>query len=892
MEALFIKIVNMSIAASWLILVVMVLRLLLKKAPKAISCVLWGMVALRLILPFSFESVMSLIPSAETVPEQTVNQVTLTEINSGFTVIDTPVNEYLTSYNEELIDCTVIPQGETVNSTLGTLSVIWLSGICALLLYSFISYGVLRYRVRASINIKDNIYVCDDINSPFILGTLKPRIYVPSGLTEQQMHHVISHENAHIKRLDFLWKPLGFTLLAVHWFNPLVWGGYVLLCRDIEFACDEKVIKQMHDGEVKEYSKTLLYCSVPRKMILACPVAFGEVGVKQRIKTVLSYKKPVFWVILAAVIICIATAVFFLTNPPSDKVNDGGGASGVDSEETNERLSSDKIYVNRAADEESIGLQFRVGDRIRIYYDGIIQELYPAIIPGVKRIVLVDNELTNLYFKTESVKAVTVSDKNDGIYVNAANAGGVALGEAPIFLFDSYTKLKNMIDAYASSDDAEGKDALLKQFNTDYFKENKVILVYVAESSHVVNRVSRVYKVDEGLYVDFNQMYLDTDMPLTIACKLVAVGIEKSIFDGVGSYHAKPEIDEELLQEASVKEIAKAGSIPYAWKTYGLDGNYNRDVVKRAEKNLLTQKGPYVYRFDHASQLHSVGQLFGGIPGYPTPKASWYGLYDEQYFQTKSLFVVYISSGSGSFSYEIAGLEMDKDGLTELTFVSNIPETFTDDMRYYLIAIEVEKSDLTGFSGLKVKQIERKERKEQMNIVSIKAPDGIEDIPYHRSYSVQATGRLGKDEDIFTKAANKDSLDNTDAVHLPIHIARNKTEFDALMEQYRGVATVELPAGVLNSLYYGTGNKTVALIFIQPGMAEKTEYNLAAARIKDGKLVFALVDDGWHNGKVDLGNKSFGWIIAVNVLESDLAAANGFDAVVCQSAEEYNSYFG
>ena len=296
----------MSISASWLVLAVLLLRLLFRKAPKWISCLLWSIVALRLVMPFSFESVLSLIPSAEVIPQDIVNTQT-PAIYSGIPAVNSTVNPLFTQY--------LTPGDHTLETVLFYVSVVWLAGVAVMLLYSMISYWRLCRRVQASIRIQNNIYVCDHVESPFILGSLFPRIYIPSGINGEILQYVLAHENAHLKRLDHWWKPFGFLLLTVYWFNPLLWLAYILLCRDIECACDEKVIAQMDSTGKKAYSEALVECSVHRRLIMACPVAFGEVGVKTRIKSILGYKKPAFWIILAAAVVCTATAVCFLTNP-------------------------------------------------------------------------------------------------------------------------------------------------------------------------------------------------------------------------------------------------------------------------------------------------------------------------------------------------------------------------------------------------------------------------------------------------------------------------------------------------------------------------------------------------------------------------------------------------
>ncbi|HBD30594.1 MAG TPA: hypothetical protein DC027_02950, partial [Oscillibacter sp.] len=207
----------------------------------------------------------------------------------------------------------------------------WLIGLGAMLLYALVSYLRLRRRVSVSLHIQDNIYLCDAISSPFILGVVKPRIYLPSGLDEVQQQNVLSHERAHLARRDHWWKPLGFALLAVYWFNPVLWLAYTLLCRDIELACDERVIRTMDESAVKTYSTVLLACSMPRKAVITCPLAFGEVGVKERVKNALHYKKPAFWVVAASVAVCVVVAVCFLTNPPTD--TDAAGLVGFHREQ-------------------------------------------------------------------------------------------------------------------------------------------------------------------------------------------------------------------------------------------------------------------------------------------------------------------------------------------------------------------------------------------------------------------------------------------------------------------------------------------------------------------------------------------------------------------------------
>ena len=311
MAAVFLKLLNLSISASWLVLAVLVLRLGSKRSPKWMNVLLWGIVALRLVLPFSIESALSLIPSAETVSPAAVQFAPAPTITSGVSVIDNAVNPSLSEH------FAAVP-GMSVNPLYVWTEIagwVWLIGLGAMLLYALVSYLRLRRRVSVSLPIQENIYLCDGISSPFILGIVKPRIYLPSGLDEVQRQNVLAHERAHLARYDHWWKLLGFVLLAVYWFNPLLWLAYALLCRDIELACDERVIRTMDASAVKTYSTVLLACSMPHKAVISCPLAFGEVGVKERVRNALHYKKPAFWIVAASAIVCIAVAVCFLTNP-------------------------------------------------------------------------------------------------------------------------------------------------------------------------------------------------------------------------------------------------------------------------------------------------------------------------------------------------------------------------------------------------------------------------------------------------------------------------------------------------------------------------------------------------------------------------------------------------
>lgn len=313
MDDVFLKIMNLSISASWLILAVLVLRVVLKKAPKWVMPLLWGVVALRLVCLFSIESALSLIPSAETIPSEIVTETREPVLYEQAT-LDIVTNPTLPSAAEGPVG--VSRQQAQVDFNI--YSVLWLAGMAALLVHALVSAGKLKKKLATAILLRDNIYESEFVDSPFVFGVIKPKIYLPMHMDEGTAAYVIAHEHAHLARRDHWWKVLGYLVLALHWFNPLVWVAYILFCRDIELACDEKVVKGLDGAARADYSQALLSCAAPGRAVAACPLAFGEGNIKTRVKSALHYKKPAFWVAAAAVLAVVIMAVCFLTNPRSD----------------------------------------------------------------------------------------------------------------------------------------------------------------------------------------------------------------------------------------------------------------------------------------------------------------------------------------------------------------------------------------------------------------------------------------------------------------------------------------------------------------------------------------------------------------------------------------------
>ena len=359
MDVVMIKLLNMSITAMWLILAVIILRAILKKAPKNINLIMWALVGFRLVCPFNFESMFSLIPTAETIPGN-IQATSSPSINTGIDAINEIVNPAISELSEMPYSIGYNP----IDMLLKISFLVWVAGIAVMLVYSAVSYLKLHRMVRASIRYNDNIYLCDNIKSPFILGIIRPRIYLPSDINANQINPVIAHEKAHIRRFDHILKPLGFAVMSIHWFNPLVWIAYSLFCRDIEYACDEKVIKDMESEEKKTYSEALLSLSISKRNLAVCPLAFGEISVKNRIRSVLSYKKPTLWIIIISVIALAGVSIGFMTTPKNNSID---GYHYIDKYFYQDIIGEDR------ANTELRDYRYRIGDDMiitRFYGDG------------------------------------------------------------------------------------------------------------------------------------------------------------------------------------------------------------------------------------------------------------------------------------------------------------------------------------------------------------------------------------------------------------------------------------------------------------------------------------------------------------------------------------------
>ena len=439
MDAAFLQVLNMSLTAGYAVLLVLAARLFLKKAPKIFSYALWSVVLFRLLCPFSFESLFSLLfINANPIPGN-IMYAEVPQINTGINLVDNAANPILSAQ-------TTLP-GASVNPMqiwAFTGSMIWLAGIAVLLIYSLVSLLRLRANLVGAVRWRDNIYLADHIASPFVMGVICPKIYLPSKLSEREQDYIILHEQMHIRRFDHIIKIVAFLVLTVHWFNPLVWLAFILCVKDMEMSCDESVIKHMDTDIRKEYSASLLSLAAGRKIVAGIPLAFGEGDTKSRIKNVLNYKKPAFWIIVAALVVVLAVCVGLATNPRNNsQLNAGSSISLSIKLPTNPRNNGqpqDKdVYMNIAN-----GILEKQQDELsEEYYRGALADLDND---GQEEFILIYLDRDSEYYQLYTYKSRAPVLLRQGVlfvHVGAAK-GGLKLvhyeGEQNICIWRSNTE--------------------------------------------------------------------------------------------------------------------------------------------------------------------------------------------------------------------------------------------------------------------------------------------------------------------------------------------------------------------------------------------------------------------------------------------------------------------
>ncbi len=353
MNSLFLTVLNMSLTGSFAIVAVILLRFCLKRVPKIFSYALWLIVLFRLVCPISFESVISILPKySEIIPQDIIYQQA-PQVQSIVPLNDSTVNQVLPN--------SVTTSG--INSMQIVLllgEVVWILGIAILMLYSLFSIYKLNHQLKDAIYIKDNIYLAEHLRTPFVLGVMNPKIFIPTNLDEGDAAYILKHEQTHIKRHDPLIKIVSFLVLCIHWFNPLVWVAFILMTKDMEMSCDEAVIREMGAGIKKEYLTTLLAMGKGHSIIGGAPLAFGEGEIKERIKNILNYKRPAFWGTVCLIAAVIVVAIALISNPQMNRLpDDTEEKMEVELVETNQT----KINQTVVAESEDIPL-YKVMDRI------------------------------------------------------------------------------------------------------------------------------------------------------------------------------------------------------------------------------------------------------------------------------------------------------------------------------------------------------------------------------------------------------------------------------------------------------------------------------------------------------------------------------------------------
>ena len=702
MTEFFLTIVNMSISASWIVLAVLLLRLVLKKAPKWITVALWGIVAVRLICPFSIESALSLIPSAETISPEIMMDAT-PEIQTGITFINSAVNPVIT----QSFSPAPLSSANPLQIWIPVASIFWVAGMIVMLFYTAISYWRVKRKIGTAVLLQDNIFQSENVVSPFVLGIIKPKIYLPFQISGQDMAHVIAHENAHIRRKDHWWKPFGFLLLSIHWFNPLMWLGYVLLCRDIELACDEKVIKEMDTEQKADYSQALLTCSVNRRMIAACPLAFGEVSVKNRIKSVLNYKKPAFWIIIFAVILCATVAIGFLTNPVSKSVFDSRF-------ETGKCLYSDVVSEKQETEENDLeftvtadGVVYKSFDNSHIEQLGALKptdftanELKQMLKQQGKTINLgsiknayeiSDGSLSNVFFKKRNGTVYWVSFFSDGNIMSVFKLKRIGSHNtfSKSLPADLHTFIEEQILEHHRGGYKSGEFSCTDFQVLGTKKEDNCTTVYLwvlyqeysndngliedVAGAHIPTVITvrpgfpyelvEYWEPRDGMYYpeDIHSkfpIYLwgrATDSQRYIkkqqeACDAKAAEYFSSVSDSDNPNESENNTENFIISTALSYANWSEGSTIYV-------GGLNRDKMYMSSVQHLP-----IYKFDtlqelerfkeHYGQYHTMDQGYNEVPSFNEVTAN----YNEAFFADHSLILVYVGANNSTHRFGVHGI--------------------------------------------------------------------------------------------------------------------------------------------------------------------------------------------------------------------------------------------
>ncbi len=680
---IFLWFFNRAVAASWLILAVVVLRLLLKKAPKWITCALWGICALRLVLPFSLQSVLSLIPSAQTVvPESIYTQSP--QIDSGIPAIDNNVNEYFVQGTMPIVPDsapeTIITNEPTAAFNLvSVLFIVWVIGILALLIYAVVSYVKLKRCVKGASMLEKGVFESAGVSSPFILGIFNPKIYLPLNMDEETKTYVLSHERAHLSRGDHILKLLGFVILSLYWFSPLVWVAYILFCRDIELACDEKVVSKLEKNSRADYAQALLSCATQKRTFSACPIAFGEVSIKDRVKSALNYKKPMLWVIIAAVITTVAVAVCFLTDPiksiqagtDPDKDNTSSSITSSDiskdetsslpaisdeddtsseSEESSKPTSINPPVSSKeekpTSSKENTTSEPSLTKPVILYY---MPENNPAPVSIIGDSAAIPTPVSY----TDSPVGENVDYRSTRITVQ----GNTSVAPIHVVTIRTYDELCNMYKMDSSDQSWEGED-YTKMYSEDYF-ENTVLFMLLSYKDNVDGEIGTVQLTKRNGQLCIHRKLIRQGEVVGAQYYREFIKVPKFELEDVNSIVLYYDMSN-LLKERLPYDVAK-----YEMSCSGEEG---RKIFKDKSERLTGFTKFPIVRIESRDELLKFANEIR--PYFDFDRSTKYGkcfndllnTYDKYFFDKKTLYMMYTITGSTAQSYPV--MEVGKNGNT------------------------------------------------------------------------------------------------------------------------------------------------------------------------------------------------------------------------------------
>ena len=740
MSAVFLKILNMSITASWLILAVIVSRPLLKKAPKWIVCLLWALVAIRLVCPFSFKSVLSLVPSSETIPANIALQPE-PAINSGIKIVNQTINPVIAESFTPSIGDSVNP----LQIIIPVMAMIWIAGVIIMLIYAFISWMHLKRTVSACVPVGEQILACDEVKTPFILGVFNPVIYVPSSMSGETLDYVIRHEKAHLQRHDHWWKPFGYLLLAVYWFNPLCWATYILLCWDIEMACDEKVIRNMDKDNIAAYSQALLDCSFSRRTIAACPLAFGEVGVKERVKGVLNYRKPAFWIISLAVVACIGIAACLMTDPFSNKDLSEKLSVSMDMAVAEHNRSS-KSEGHFAAADYDIMLVKQSGNETTVYA-WVLYEEYSfdgkdvKLESGSHIPTAITFDTSNNSSDSSTYDLIEYWQPRDGSYYaedikakfpwyirrKAMDiAGSNAQHENCLRAAREYYGVNTMNGepdlSFLNYENAMSLVADVSDVQTIYYPpagkdENGLIVPGYVDGSSLAKYLDLVsWKQSNAPSEDLPspgsiQFVIRDDYRITIY-KDAKMAIVKFGYDA--RFYKIQSDDYEKAVElfyTEPKENTLGVKTRVVYANWTEDGRIFSECLNPSTMAISSARHLPVYKFETKTDLDRFKESFQDVltldQGHDeVPSFNEIALsYDDNFFENHTVILAYVTASSGSYRFGIQEVVLDGSELCLNVIQVNHPEVGTADMAGWFVIAEVLDSDIAGVTVFDAKLI-------------------------------------------------------------------------------------------------------------------------------------------------------------------------------------------